>query len=86
MKTKEFVINSPTLTSYKFWPGGIGVAATHGVVHAQTYVNGKHYGVQTFVVPIRDPATHKVYENLEVGELGPKLGLNGEDNGYMIFK
>ncbi|KAG4378980.1 hypothetical protein GLYMA_17G144051v4 [Glycine max] len=31
-KTDEFVIHSPTLTSSKWWPGGLGKVSTHAVV------------------------------------------------------
>ncbi|CAN6374476.1 unnamed protein product [Urochloa humidicola] len=30
-KTDEFLIHSPTLTSSKWWPGGLGKASTHAV-------------------------------------------------------
>jgi acyl-CoA oxidase len=28
----QFIIHSPTLTSTKWWPGGMGKTATHAVV------------------------------------------------------
>ena len=31
----EFVINSPTVTSTKYWPGGLGRWGNHAVVFAQ---------------------------------------------------
>jgi len=52
--TKEFVIHSPTVSSIKFWPGGLGKLSNHAVVQAQMYIKGKNYGVQTFIVKLRD--------------------------------
>jgi acyl-CoA oxidase len=43
-ETDEFVINSPTLTSMKWWPTGM-YAATHGVVFAQLQIDGVNHGV-----------------------------------------
>ncbi|GFR44234.1 hypothetical protein Agub_g5369 [Astrephomene gubernaculifera] len=34
-ETQEFVLHSPTLTSTKWWPGGLGKTATHAVVMAR---------------------------------------------------
>jgi len=52
--TKTFTIKSPTSSSAKFWPGLLGNFSTHAVLQAQTFVDGKHIGVQTFVVQIRN--------------------------------
>mmetsp|Transcript_9570 Transcript_9570/g.10716 ORF Transcript_9570/g.10716 Transcript_9570/m.10716 type:complete len:103 (-) Transcript_9570:40-348(-) len=38
--TDSFIINSPTITSGKFWPGELGKLATHAVFHAQLITNG----------------------------------------------
>lgn len=43
--TDEFVINSPTITSTKFWPGDLGRFSTHAVVFARLIVDGNDYGV-----------------------------------------
>jgi acyl-CoA oxidase len=48
--TDEFVINSPTLTSAKYWPGDLGRFCTHAVVFARLLVKGKDYGVNAFMV------------------------------------
>ena len=52
-KTDEFVVHSPTLTSTKYWPGGMGLWASHALVMARCIVSGKTYGVQAFLVQIR---------------------------------
>ena len=32
---EEFELHSPSLTAFKWWPGGLGRTATHAVVMAQ---------------------------------------------------
>lgn len=56
--TDEFVINSPTPTSTKYWPGDLGRFSTHGVVFARLLVDGNDYGVNAFVVQFRDLETY----------------------------
>lgn len=56
--TDEFVIHSPTVTSTKYWPGGLGLWANHAVVFAKCIVDGNEFGVQPFLVQIRDMETH----------------------------
>lgn len=41
----EFIINSPTITSTKYWPGDMGKNATHAVVYARLRIGDKDYGV-----------------------------------------
>lgn len=36
-------------------------------------------------MPIRDKDTHKVMPGITVGDCGPKIGLDGIDNGFMLF-
>lgn len=48
--TDEFVIDSPTLTSAKYWPGDMGRFSTHAIVMAQAIVDKKSMGVHSFVV------------------------------------
>jgi len=52
-QTQEFVMNSPTLTSSKWWPGGLGKAANHAMVFARLITRGKDYGIHPFIVQIR---------------------------------
>ena len=44
-KTDEWVINTPSIKAYKFWPGGLGRSATHAVVFASLRVDENNYGV-----------------------------------------
>jgi len=48
------VINSPNIESTKFWPGDLGLHATHAVVHANLILKGKNYGIHSFFMQIRD--------------------------------
>jgi acyl-CoA oxidase len=81
--TKTFVLNSPTLTSTKWWIGSLGLSANHAVLLAQLYTGGQCHGVHAFLVQIRDIDTHKPLPGITVGDIGPKLGLNAVDNGFL---
>lgn len=37
------------------------------------------------MVPLRDRKTHKVFPGITIGDCGPKQGLNGVDNGFILF-
>jgi acyl-CoA oxidase len=69
----------------KFWIGAAAQSATMSVVWAQLYVANKCYGVHAFIVPVRDRQTYKLLPGVLIGDCGPKAGLNGVDNGFMIF-
>ncbi|XP_028828049.1 peroxisomal acyl-coenzyme A oxidase 1-like [Denticeps clupeoides] len=83
--TQEFVLNSPTVTSIKWWPGGLGKTANHAVVLAQLHTQGKCRGLHAFIVPIRSTSSHKPLPGVEVGDIGPKFGFDEVDNGYLKF-
>lgn len=84
-KTEEFILNSPTLTSYKWWPGGLGHTANYAVVVAQLYTQNKCHGIHPFIVQLRDEDTHLPLPGIKIGEIGSKLGMNGTNNGYLGF-
>ncbi|XP_030566757.1 probable peroxisomal acyl-coenzyme A oxidase 1 [Drosophila novamexicana] len=83
---EQFVLNTPTLSAYKWWPGGLGQTANMVVVLAQLYIRGKHHGLQQFLVRIRDEQTHEPLPGIDVGDIGPKLGANGVNNGFLGFR
>ena len=35
---------------------------------------------------IRDMETHRPLPGIELGDIGPKFGFTGKDNGYALFK
>ncbi|KAJ7918317.1 peroxisomal oxidase [Mycena leptocephala] len=84
----EFDINSPTLTSTKWWIGGLGKTATHGVVQAKLILpGGKDMGPHLFLVQLRSMDTHKVLPGRIIGDIGPKAfgGYSTTDNGFARF-
>ena len=83
--TEEFIINTPNEMAMKFWIGGASKTATLGVVWAQLISKGKNYGVHAFVVRFRDRKTHEVLPDLTIGDCGPKIGVHGIDNGFIVF-
>lgn len=84
--TKEFIITTPENTDMKVWIGAAAHLANMSVVWAQLIVNGKNHGIHPFIVPIRNKSDHTLYPGVIIGDMGSKVGLNGIDNGFMIFK
>ena len=60
-KTDTFILNTPTLTATKFWPGALGRSANYMLLMAQLYTPDKNHpcGLQMFFVQIRDLNTHE---------------------------
>ncbi|KAJ3342254.1 Peroxisomal acyl-coenzyme A oxidase 1 [Entophlyctis luteolus] len=81
--TKDWIIHSPTLSSTKWWIGNAGQTATHAVMVCQTIVIGRQHGLSWFVVPLRDPATLRLLPGVSCGDVGPKAGRLGLDNGWI---
>uniref|UniRef100_H2ZFH4 Acyl-coenzyme A oxidase n=1 Tax=Ciona savignyi TaxID=51511 RepID=H2ZFH4_CIOSA len=81
--TQEFIVNTPNLSSMKWWPGDMGKSANHAMVMAQLITNGENHGMQAFIVPIRDMTTHKPLPGVEVGNIGSIMSLEDTDNGYL---
>lgn len=87
-KTDEFVIHSPTLTSSKWWPGGLGKVSTHAVVYARLITEGQDHGVHGFIVQLRSLEDHLPLPGITVGDIGTKFGNGGYntmDNGVLRF-
>jgi len=80
----EFIINTPHVGATKWWIGGAAHSATHCSVYARLKIDGKDYGVKTFVVPLRD-ANHDLMPGVSVGDIGAKMGRDGIDNGWIQF-
>ena len=82
----EWIINSPTLTSTKFWPGTLGKTANHAMIIAQLIDGqGKVRGIHNFLVPLRSMDDHTLLPGVTTGDIGPKIGYNNMDNGYAMF-
>jgi acyl-CoA oxidase len=83
----SWVINSPTLTSSKAWPGTLGRTANHAMVIARLIDgDGIDQGIHNFLVPIRSMENHTLLPGVVTGDLGPKIGYNNMDNGYARFE
>lgn len=79
-----FVVHSPSPSARKEW---IGNAAVHGrtmVVFAQLETAGEQHGVHALVVPVRDE-DGRLLPGVTIADCGPKMGLNGVDNGRITF-
>lgn len=63
----------------------MGIVANMAIVYAKLYVRDEPVGVFPFVTWIRDEKTHEVLPGVELGDIGPKLGYAGKDNGFMSF-
>ena len=83
-KNQTFTIHTPHPDAQKEY---IGNAAIHGMmatVFAKLIIDGKDYGVNAFVVPLRE-ANGKIAKGISIGDCGQKMGLNGVDNGTIRF-
>lgn len=85
-KKQKFILNTPDFEAAKCWAGNLGQTATIAIVFAQLIIDGKNYGLHNFLVPIRDRQTLLPYPGVRVADLGEKVGLNGVDNGVLMFE
>ncbi|CAH0406276.1 unnamed protein product [Chilo suppressalis] len=84
--TRQFVIHTPDFEAAKCWVGNLGKTCTHTLLFAQLITpDGTNHGLHGFLVPVRHPATLEVYPGLIIGDMGEKIGVNGIDNGFIMF-
>lgn len=81
--TDEFTMHSPTITSTKWWPGGLGKVATHALVQARLIINKRDYGIHAFIVQVRCMENHTPLPGIIVGDIGTKYAVNTVDNGFL---
>jgi acyl-CoA oxidase len=79
-----FTIHTPKPDARKEYIGNAACHAQMATVFAKLILEGKDYGVSAFLVPIRD-AAGKVLPGITIKDCGRKMGLNGVDNGVIIF-
>ncbi|WP_439938096.1 acyl-CoA dehydrogenase family protein [Nocardia sp. N13] len=82
-EAQEFVITTPDDASRKDYIGNAAAHAELAAVFAQLEVDGVRHGVHAFVVPIRSGG--EVVDGVRIEDCGPKMGLNGVDNGRIWF-
>src|SRR6478736_9000674 len=86
-EAQEFVITTPDDTSRKDYIGNAAAHAELAVVFAQLEVGqgkeAERHGVHAFVVPVREDG--RVLDGVRIEDCGPKMGLNGVDNGRIWF-
>lgn len=82
--TQEFTVNSPTTGSQKYWITNGACHANWAIVFAQTIVEGKDEGINSFLVQIRDDDM-KPMPGVFIEDMGVKIGLNGVDNARLVF-
>jgi acyl-CoA oxidase len=83
-KDKTFIIHTPHEKAQKEY---IGNAAVHGqmaTVFAKLIIDEVDYGVNAFVVPLRDE-NNTILKGIIIKDCGLKMGLNGVDNGIIRF-
>jgi acyl-CoA oxidase len=81
--SQEFVITTTREDAYKDYIGNAAKHAELAVVFAQLEVAGEGHGVHAFVVRIREGG--EPVPGVRIGDDGPKMGLNGVDNGRLWF-
>ncbi|MFN7943096.1 MAG: acyl-CoA dehydrogenase [Thermoanaerobaculia bacterium] len=84
-ESDELVVHTPRPSARKDY---IGNAAAHGrlaTVFAQLVIAGERHGVHAVLVPIRD-GSGRTCPGVTIEDCGPKLGLNGVDNGRLLFE
>ena len=84
-KTEEFVVDTPTVLSQKYWITNGFKHSNHAVVFGQCIVDGKNEGVSPFLVRIRDENMKEV-QGVTITDMGVKMGQNGVDNAALFFK
>ncbi|XP_051874078.1 peroxisomal acyl-coenzyme A oxidase 2-like isoform X2 [Pristis pectinata] len=84
--SQDFLLNTPKVSSIKWWPGDLARAANHAVVLAQLYTKGVCHGMHAFIVQIRSLVDHSVLPGIKIGDIGPKMGFEQVDNGYLMMQ
>lgn len=83
-KTDELIVHSPSPAARKDYIGGAACDARMAAVFAQLHVGDQDHGVHCVLVPIRDERGATM-SGVHLSDCGPKLGLNGVDNGRILF-
>ncbi len=80
----SFVVHTPDDGARKDWIGNAARDGRIAAVFAQLEVGGESHGVHALLVPLRDTDGNTL-PGVRIEDDGPKLGLNGVDNGRIWF-
>ena len=80
----EFVVHTPDGDARKDYIGNAARDGRMAAVFAQLIVGGEARGVHALLVPIRDERGN-VLPGVTIEDCGAKLGLDGVDNGRIVF-
>lgn len=83
-ETQEFVVHTPVEEARKEYIGNAARDGLMAAVFAQLIVAGESHGVHALIVPLRD-RPGKLHRGVRIEDCGPKMGLNGVDNGLIWF-
>ncbi len=83
--TGEFVIHTPHEDARKDYIGNAARDGRMAVVFAQLIAGGEERGVHALLVPLRDDGGETL-PGVRIEDCGPKLGLDGVDNGRIWFE
>ena len=72
--TDEFIVHTPTISSIKSWPAGLGFSNTHGTVMARLIVGDEDHGPHIFLVQLRSVEDGNPMPRIRVGDVGLKAG------------
>lgn len=80
-----FILNTPHELGMKYWIGNLAKTCDRAVVFAKLIVDDKDEGIHVFHVPVRN-LRGDLLPGVIVGDIGHKLGHNGVDNAWVMFK
>jgi alkylation response protein AidB-like acyl-CoA dehydrogenase len=83
MATDEWVITTPTPSALKIWIGNAATYANTAVVWAKLHIDGVDYGLNAFVVTMREDG--ELVQGIRTWDCGAKVGWNGVDNAVICF-
>ena len=64
---------------------GLGKTCNFVILMARLFLDGKDLGPHPFFVQIRNLKDHSALPGIEVGDIGPKIGFQAVDNGFLRF-
>ena len=69
----ELVVHSPTISSTKFWPAGLGLSTTNSTVMARLVVGDKDHGPHNFLAQLRSVEDERPMPGIKMCNIGLKM-------------